>query len=64
VSPADSFATAIGVGIGIGIGVGIELTNPLSAKLLADRLATLSELREHGHKTIEQCLLLAVVVCG
>ncbi len=50
-SPADSFATAIGVGIGIGInvgvgvGVGIELTNPLSAKLLADRLATLSELR-------------------
>jgi hypothetical protein len=53
VSPADSFATAIGVGIGIGInvgvgvgvGVGIELTNPLSAKLLADRLATLSELR-------------------
>ena len=63
-SPADSFATAIGVGIGIGIGVGIELTNPLSAKLLADRLATLSALREHGHKTIEQCLLLAVVVCG
>ncbi|QQO57016.1 MAG: hypothetical protein N838_30340 [Thiohalocapsa sp. PB-PSB1] len=55
-SPADSF--------GIGIGVGIELTNPLSAKLLADRLATLSELREHGHTTIEQCLLLAVVVCG
>jgi hypothetical protein len=68
VSPADSFGTAIGVGIGIvinvGIGVGIELTNPLSAKLLADRLATLSELREHDHKTIEQCLLLAVVVCG
>ncbi|QQO54267.1 MAG: hypothetical protein N838_13865 [Thiohalocapsa sp. PB-PSB1] len=59
-SPADSFATAIGVGIG----VGIELPNPLSAKLLADRLATLSERREHGHKTIEQCLLLAVVVCG
>jgi hypothetical protein len=49
VSPADSFGTAIGVGIGIvinvGIGVGIELTNPLSAKLLAERLATLSELR-------------------
>jgi hypothetical protein len=51
VSPADSFATAIGVGIGIGInvgvgvGVGIELTNPRSAKLLADRLAPLSELR-------------------
>jgi hypothetical protein len=70
VSPADSFGTAIGVGIGIvivinvGIGVGIELTNPLSAKLLADRLATLSELREHDHKTIEQCLLLAVVVCA
>jgi hypothetical protein len=66
VSPADSFGTAIGIGInvGIGIGVGIELTNPLSAKLLADRLATLSERREHGHKTIEQCLLLAVVVGG
>jgi hypothetical protein len=76
VSPADSFATAIGVGIGIGvglnvgigigigIGVGIELTNPLFAKLLADRVATLSALREHGHTTIEQCLLLAVVVCG
>jgi hypothetical protein len=51
VSPADSFGTAIGVDIGIGInvgigiGVGIELTNPISAKLLADRLATLSELR-------------------
>ena len=64
VSPADSFGTAIGVGIGIGIGIGIELTNPISAKLLADRLATLSERREHGHTTIEQCLLLAVVVCG
>jgi hypothetical protein len=57
VSPADSFGTAIGVG------VGIEQTNS-SAKLLADRLATLSALREHGHTTIEQCLLLAVVVCG
>jgi hypothetical protein len=63
VSPADSFATAIGVGIGIGIGVGIEPTNP-SAKLLADPLATLSVLRQHGHTTIKQCLLLAVVVCG
>jgi hypothetical protein len=54
VSPADSFGTAIGIGIGInvGIGIGIELTNPLSAKLLADRVATLSELREHGHTTI------------
>jgi hypothetical protein len=61
VSPADSFGTPIGVGVGIG--VGIELINPISAKL-ADRLATLSELREHGHNTIEQCLLLAVVVCG
>jgi hypothetical protein len=60
VSPADSFGTAIGVGIGIG--VGIELTNPLSAKLLADRVAALSELREHGHTTIEQCLLLATSV--
>jgi hypothetical protein len=56
VSPADSFGTAIGVGI--------ELTNPLSAKRLADCLATLSELREHGHTTIVQYLLLAVVVCG
>jgi hypothetical protein len=56
VSPADSFGTAIGVGI--------ELTNPLSAKLLADRVATLSERREHGHTTIEQCLSLAVVVCA
>jgi hypothetical protein len=62
VSPADSFATAIGVGIGIN--VGIELTNPISAKFLADRLATLSELREHDHTTNEQCLLLAVVVCA
>jgi hypothetical protein len=46
VSPADSFATAINVGIGIGINVdvGIELTNPLSAKLFADRVATLSAL--------------------
>jgi hypothetical protein len=61
VSPADSFGTPIGVGVGIG--VGIELINPISAKL-ADRLATLSELREHDHKTIEQCLLLAVVVCA
>ncbi|QQO56740.1 MAG: hypothetical protein N838_28625 [Thiohalocapsa sp. PB-PSB1] len=60
-SPADSFGTAIGVGIGIG--VGIEPTNP-SAKLLAERVATLSALREHGHTTIEQCLLLAVIVCG
>ncbi|QQO56358.1 MAG: hypothetical protein N838_26345 [Thiohalocapsa sp. PB-PSB1] len=58
-SPADSFGTAIGVGIG----VGIEPTNP-SAKLLADRVATLSEHRQHGHTTIEQCLLLAVVVCA
>jgi hypothetical protein len=37
---------------------------PAILKLPADRVATLSELREHGHKTIEQCLLLAVVVCG
>ena len=46
------------------IGIGIELTDPVVAKLLADRVATLSELRQHGHKTIEQCLLLVVVVCG
>jgi hypothetical protein len=55
VSPADSFGTAIGVGIGI------ELTNPISAKLLAERLTTLSELREHGHTTIEQCLFTLYV---
>jgi hypothetical protein len=46
VSPADSFGTPIGVGI--------EPTNPISAKLLADRLATLSELREQDHKSSEQ----------
>jgi len=46
------------------IGIGIELTDPLLANLLADRVATLSELRRHGHKTIPQCLLLIVVVCG
>jgi hypothetical protein len=46
------------------IGIGIELTDPVFAKLLADRVATLSELRQHGHKTIEQCLLLPVVVYG
>jgi hypothetical protein len=62
VSPADSFATAIGVGIGIGIG--IELTNLISVQLLADRLATLSALREHGHTTSEQGVLLAGVVCA
>ena len=45
----------------IGIGIGIELTDPILAKLLADRVATLSELRQHGHNTIEQCLLLIVV---
>ena len=50
--------------IGIGIGIGIELTNPVFPNLLADRVAILSELRQHGHNTIEQCLLLPVVVCG
>jgi len=48
----------------IGIGIGIELTDPVFAKLLADRLATLSELRQHGHTAIEPCVLLIVVVCG
>ena len=46
------------------IGIGIELTDPVVAKLLADRAAALPELRQHGHKAIEQCLLLIVVVCG
>ena len=50
--------------IGIGIGIGIELTDPVFAKLLADCFATLSELRQHGCKMIEPCLLLIVVVCG
>jgi len=48
----------------IGIGIGIELTDPEFPKLLAYRVATLSELRQRGHKTIEQCLLRPVVVCG
>jgi hypothetical protein len=43
------------------IGIGIELTDPVFPKLLAHRVATLSELRPHGHKTIEQCHLLIVV---
>ena len=42
--------------IGIGIGIGIEMAAPVLAKLLADRVAMLSELRQHGHNTIEQCL--------
>jgi len=50
--------------IGIGIGIGIERTDPVFPKLLADRVATLSELRQLSHTTIEQCLLLPVVVCG
>ena len=48
--------------IRLGIGIGIELTDPRFAKLLADRVATLSELRQHGRNTIAQCLLLIVVV--
>ena len=35
------------------IGIGIELTDPVFAKLLADRLATLSELRQHGHTELD-----------
>jgi len=54
----------IGVGIGIGIGIGIELTDPVFPNLLAHRVATLSALRQLSHTTIEQCLLLPVVVCG
>jgi len=52
------------IGIGIGIGIGIELTDPVFPKRLADRVATLSELRQLSHTTIEQCLLLPVVVSG
>ncbi|QQO56203.1 MAG: hypothetical protein N838_25425 [Thiohalocapsa sp. PB-PSB1] len=62
-SPADGVGIAIGINVGIGIGIGIEPTNP-SAKLLAERVATQCELRQHDHTTIEQCLLLAAVVCG
>jgi hypothetical protein len=50
--------------IRIGIGIGIELTDPVFPKRLADRVATLSELRRLSHTTVEQCLLLPVVVCG
>jgi len=46
------------------IGIGIELTDPVFAKLLADRVATLSELRQHGRNTIARYLLLIVVVCA
>jgi len=52
------------IGIGIGIGIGIELTDPVVPKRLADRVATLSKLRQLSHTTIEPCLLLPVVVCG
>ena len=48
----------------IGIGIGIELTDPVFPKLLADRVATLSELRQISHTAIEQWLLLPAVVCG
>ena len=48
----------------IRIAIGIELTDPVFPKLLADRVAALSELRRHGHTTIEACLLQIVVVCG
>ena len=53
--------------IGFGVAsqlIGIELADPVFAKLLADRVARLSEFRQHGHTTVEQCLLLIVVVCG
>jgi hypothetical protein len=46
------------------IGIGIELTEPVFAKLLAERVATLSEVRQHSQETIEPCRLLIVVVCG
>jgi len=52
------------IGIGIGIGIGIELTDAVFPKRLADRVGKLSELRQLSHTTIEQCLLLPVVVCG
>jgi hypothetical protein len=44
------------------IGIDIEPTDPVFAKLLAAGVAALSELRQHGHTTIEQRLLLIVVV--
>jgi len=50
------------IGIGIGIGIGIEPTDPAFPKHLADRVATLSELRQLSHTPIEPCLLLPVVV--
>lgn len=35
--------------IQLGIGIGVELTDPVCSKCLADRVATLSELRQHGY---------------
>jgi hypothetical protein len=58
----DGFSQLIRIGIAIGIG--IELTDPGCPKRLADRVATLSALRQLSHTTIEPCLLLPVVVCG
>jgi biotin-(acetyl-CoA carboxylase) ligase len=51
--------------IGIGIGIGIELTAPVFAKLLADRVVTLSELRQHAQRNRLRCaqaLILRVAV--
>ena len=50
--------------IRIRIGIGIERTDPDFPKRLADRVAALSEHRQHDHTTIEQCLLRPVVICG
>jgi hypothetical protein len=60
----DGFSQLIRIRIRIGIGIGIELTDPVFPKRLADRVATLSALRQLSHTTIERRLLLPVVVCG
>jgi len=57
--------TRILIGVGIGIGIGIELAQPVFAKLLADRVAALSELRQHAQRNRLQCaqaLILRVAV--
>ena len=38
------------------------LPDPVFAKFLADRVARLSGLRQHGHNTIEQCLPIPIAI--